>query len=31
MRIAQRIASHPVLDPRTPDEIIGYNEIGVPE
>jgi hypothetical protein len=23
--------SHPVLDPRTPDEIIGYNEIGVPE
>jgi hypothetical protein len=23
--------SLPVLDPRTPDEIIGYNEYGVPE
>jgi antitoxin VapB len=31
MRIAQGIASRPVLNPRTPDEIIGYNEIGVPE
>jgi antitoxin VapB len=31
MRIAQRIASSPVLDPRTPEEILGYNDIGVPE
>jgi antitoxin VapB len=31
MEIAQRIASLPVLDPRTPDEIIGYDEHGVPE
>jgi antitoxin VapB len=31
MRIAQRISSLPVLDPRTPDEILGYNDFGVPE
>jgi hypothetical protein len=31
MRIARRIAARQVLDPRTPDEIIGYNNIGVPE
>ena len=31
MRIAQRLASRPVLDARAPDEILGYNEIGVPE
>ena len=29
-RIARRIQSYPVLDSRTPDEIIGYDEIGVP-
>jgi antitoxin VapB len=28
--IVRRIASLPVLDPRTPDEIIGYDEHGVP-
>ena len=31
MRIGQRIASRPVLDTRTPAEILGYNDIGVPE
>jgi antitoxin VapB len=31
MRVAQRIAASPVLDARTPDEILGYNDIGVPE
>jgi antitoxin VapB len=31
MRIAERIATSPVLDPRTPDELLGYNDIGVPE
>lgn len=31
MRIAARIASRPILDSRTPDEILGYNDIGVPE
>ena len=30
-RIQERLARLPVLDPRTPDEIIGYNEHGVPE
>jgi len=25
-----RIAALPVLDPRTPDEIIGYDEFGIP-
>jgi antitoxin VapB len=29
-RIARQIQSYPVLDSRTPDEIIGYDEIGVP-
>jgi antitoxin VapB len=29
--IQRRVAALPVLDPRTPDEIIGYNEYGVPE
>jgi antitoxin VapB len=28
--IIRRCASRPVLDPRTPDEIIGYDEYGVP-
>lgn len=31
MRIARRIASRSVLDPRTPDEILGYNDFGLPE
>ena len=29
--IALHCASLPVLDPRFPDEILGYNDIGVPE
>ncbi len=29
LEIAQWISSHPVLDARTPDEIMGYNDIGV--
>lgn len=28
--IAKRCASLPVLDPRSPDEIIGYDEHGLP-
>lgn len=28
--IARRCASLPVLDPRSPDEIIGYDEQGLP-
>lgn len=28
--IADRCSKLPTLDPRTPDEIIGYDEIGVP-
>jgi hypothetical protein len=31
MRIGQCVASRPVIDPRTADEILGYNDIGVPE
>jgi antitoxin VapB len=31
MRIADRIATRPVLDARTPDEILGYNQSGIPE
>lgn len=30
LAIARRAASLPVLDPRTPDEIIGYDEFGLP-
>lgn len=30
LEIARRCAARPVLDPRTPDEIIGYDEHGVP-
>ncbi|MGA3026806.1 MAG: type II toxin-antitoxin system VapB family antitoxin [Bryobacteraceae bacterium] len=30
MEIAQRIAARPNLDPRSPDEIIGYDEQGIP-
>jgi antitoxin VapB len=29
-RIAARAAARPVLDPRTPDEILGYDEHGLP-
>ena len=28
--IQARIAAMPVLDPRTPDEILGYDEFGLP-
>jgi antitoxin VapB len=31
MRVADRIATRPVLDARTADEILGYNESGIPE
>ena len=30
MAIGRRAVSRPVLDDRTPDEILGYDEIGVP-
>lgn len=29
--IARRSASRSLLDPRTPDEIIGYDEFGIPK
>jgi antitoxin VapB len=29
-RIQTRVAELPVLDPRTPDEILGYNDTGLP-
>ena len=29
-RIQERLATSPVLDDRTPDEIIGYDEHGLP-
>lgn len=28
--ISDRCASLPVLDPRSPDEIVGYDDLGVP-
>jgi hypothetical protein len=31
MVIAKRAARRPVFDPRRPDEIIGYNALGLPE
>jgi hypothetical protein len=31
MVIARRAAQRPVFDPRRPDEIIGYNALGLPE
>lgn len=31
MKISQRCAGLPVLDNRTPDEILGYNETGMPD
>jgi antitoxin VapB len=30
LAIANQIASKPVVDPRTPEEIIGYDEHGLP-
>jgi antitoxin VapB len=30
MEISDRFANRPVLDPRSPEEIIGYDEFGVP-
>ena len=30
MTISDRFAAYPVLDARSPDEIIGYDEFGVP-
>jgi hypothetical protein len=30
MELGRRISSRPVLDPRSPDEIIGYDDFGVP-
>ena len=29
-RLAREYAAHPVVDDRTPDEIIGYDEHGLP-
>jgi len=31
MRVARGIAELPLLDSRTPDEILGYSEFGLPE
>ena len=31
MRIGRNIAALPLLDSRAPDEILGYNEFGLPE
>ncbi len=31
MRIGKGISELPVVDTRTPDEILGYNEFGLPE
>lgn len=31
MRIGRNVAALPVLDSRTPDEILGYNDFGLPE
>ncbi len=31
LAIAKRAARRSVFDPRTPDEIIGYNALGLPE
>lgn len=30
MKIGKRCAALPVLDPRSPDEILGYDEHGIP-
>jgi antitoxin VapB len=29
--LGRRASSRPVLDPRTPEEILGYDEFGVPQ
>jgi hypothetical protein len=31
MSISRRLQARPVLDNRSPEEILGYNEIGLPE
>lgn len=31
MEIAERASQRPILDPRRPEEIIGYNALGLPE
>ena len=31
LEISERSAARPVLDPRPPDEILGYNERGLPD
>ena len=31
LEISERSAARPILDPRTPDEILGYDERGLPE
>lgn len=30
MELGHRASSRPVIDPRTPEEILGYDEIGAP-
>jgi antitoxin VapB len=30
LELAKRASSRPVLDPRSPEEILGYDEFGVP-
>ena len=30
LALANRVASKPVVDPRTPEEIVGYDEHGLP-
>ncbi len=30
LEMAREISSSPILDPRTPDEIMGYDEHGIP-
>jgi hypothetical protein len=30
LEISERSAARPVLDPREPDEIIGYDDAGLP-
>ena len=31
LELGRRASSRPVLDPRTPEEILGYDEFGVPQ
>ncbi|MEO8128491.1 MAG: type II toxin-antitoxin system VapB family antitoxin [Bryobacteraceae bacterium] len=30
MELGRRASSRPVLDPRSPEEILGYDELGIP-